>query len=130
MLVQYLCSLLVCFQSIMVMADNYLMLLETDPACDKSQQRNNFMRTVVDDVILHEQLLLTWPHPPGGMFRANLSESNNRLYLRACSGLLVRPSGRYVQRTLPKGVVSEKVLRCFYGEESDKKNSKTRVFLP
>ncbi|KAA0185248.1 hypothetical protein FBUS_05096 [Fasciolopsis buskii] len=125
MLVRHLCSYFVFFQSIMAMADNCrpcfgklyqfdldLMLLDADPACNRTQQRTNFIRTIADDVSLHEQLVLTWPHPPGPRLLKNVAEPLDRLYLKACPGLLVRPSGRYVQRTLPKGLVSFWLLRA------------------
>ncbi|KAA3675523.1 uncharacterized protein DEA37_0012957 [Paragonimus westermani] len=91
------------------------LLLEDDGVCLKNDISSPNFRVVVDDVILHEQLVLDWLNPSINLFQRNSSLDGNSIrkpVIGACSGIFVRPSGRFVKRSLSEGTVSFWLLRA------------------
>ncbi|OON17756.1 hypothetical protein X801_06403, partial [Opisthorchis viverrini] len=86
-------------------------LLENDPACRRNDYHPTLLKVGVDDIVLHEQLVMMWPGNAVEPLNSNYSLPTRSLF-GACSGILIRPSGRFVQRTLAEGMVSFWLLRA------------------
>ncbi|KAF5395084.1 hypothetical protein PHET_08047 [Paragonimus heterotremus] len=115
MLVNDVRYFIVLFLIHVINSDNYSLLLEDDDVCLKNNLSSPYFRVVVDDVILHEQLALDWLNPSIHSFHQNFSWDGNNTpkpVIGACSGIFVRPSGRFVKRSLSEGKVSFWLLRA------------------
>ncbi|TGZ59594.1 hypothetical protein CRM22_008988 [Opisthorchis felineus] len=94
-----------------VFPDSYTILLENDTACRRNDYHPTLLKVGVDDIVLHEQLVMMWPGNVVEPLNNNYSLPTRSLF-GACSGILIRPSGRFVQRTLTEGMVSFWLLRA------------------
>ncbi|KAF8565489.1 hypothetical protein P879_06289 [Paragonimus westermani] len=109
-----------------IKSDNYSLLMEDDSVCLKNDISSPYFRVVVDDVILHEQLVLDWLNPSIHLFHRNSSPDGSNIrkpVIGACSGIFVRPSGRFVKRSLSEGKVSFWLLRAEIILGCSKRNS-------
>ncbi|KAF6779470.1 hypothetical protein AHF37_01128 [Paragonimus kellicotti] len=106
MLVDDVRHFIVLFLIHVIKSDKYSLLLEDDGICLKNDLSSPYFRVVVDDVILHEQLALDWLNPSIHPSHRNSSHDDSDIrkpVIGACSGIFVRPSGRFVKRSLSEG---------------------------
>lgn len=57
----------------------------------------------MDDITIREQLVLSWP---GDLNTSSFYNPPRNPKFALCPGLVIHPSGRFVKRSFPEGLVS------------------------